>query len=115
MRKSFDGRDMYGKFVVSITLAILAAFTGCCKETEIPRAVRGLYSQEARERNSSLQTLAQCSAKAESSVPRIAALMYDKNVGVASSAAYALRKIDSKKAREALRRAEDARAPRSGS
>jgi HEAT repeat protein len=38
--------------------------------------------------------------------------MYDKNVGVASSAAYALRKIDSKEARAALKAAEEVRAKR---
>jgi hypothetical protein len=43
-------------------------------------------------------------------VPRIAQLMYDENVGVASSAAYALRCIDSKRARLALKAAENARA-----
>jgi HEAT repeat protein len=106
---------MQGKFIALLALGVLATVSGCCKDTEIPRAVRGLYSQEARERNSSLQVLAQCSAKAESSVPRIAALMYDKNVGVASSAAYALRKIDSRQAREALKRAEDSRGNRRGS
>jgi hypothetical protein len=35
--------------------------------------------------------------------------MYDPNVGVASSAAYALRKIDSKEARDALQVAEAVR------
>jgi F0F1-type ATP synthase epsilon subunit len=38
--------------------------------------------------------------------------MYDKNVGVASAAAYALRKIDSKEARQALKTAEELRASR---
>jgi HEAT repeat protein len=42
-------------------------------------------------------------------VQRIAALMYDPNVGVASSAAYALRKMNSREAREALEAAEQAR------
>jgi len=96
-------------------LGILFSVSGCCRDADIPHAVRGLYSQEARERNSSLKVLAQCSAKAETSVPRIAALMYDKNFGVASSAAYALRRIDSRQAREALKRAEDARGERGGS
>lgn len=90
------------------------SLNGCCPESEIPSAIKGLYSAEARERNRSLQVLAQCSSKAdiESSVPRIAALMYDKNVGVASSAAYALRRIDTKDAREALKLAEEAKARR---
>ena len=90
----------------------LSLLGGCCDEAQVPHAMRGLYSSEPRQKNESLQVLAQCSAMAESSVPRIAALMYDKNVGVASSAAYALRKIDSKEARAALKAAEDARSNR---
>ncbi len=82
---------------------------GCCNESELPNAQRGLYSQDHREKTRALQTLARCGDKAESSVQRIASLMYDKNVGVASAAAYALRKIDSKQAHEALSQAEAAR------
>lgn len=90
----------------------LSLLGGCCDDSKIPQAVKGLYSIEPRQRNESLQVLAQCGHRAESSVPRIAALMYDRNVGVASSAAYALRKIDSKDARAALKVAEEARARR---
>lgn len=75
----------------------------------MPDATRGLYSQDHREKTESLQLLAQCKVQAEPSVRRIAALMYDGNVGVASAAAYALRKIDSQEARQALRNAESAR------
>jgi HEAT repeat protein len=90
-------------------LGILVLISGCCKEAELPSASRGLYSSDHREKTQSLQILARCGVKAESSVQRIAALMYDKNVGVASAAAYALRKIDSKEARQALETAEQAR------
>lgn len=108
-----DDIAMYTGFSQRKLLVVLAiAVAGCCDESRLPQAMRGLYSSEARERNEALQVLAQCGSKGESSVPRIAALMYDKNVGVASSAAYALRKIDSKEARAALKTAEDARARR---
>jgi HEAT repeat protein len=83
---------------------------GCCNESELPNAQRGLYSQDHREKTRALQALARCGDKAEPSVQRIVSLMYDRNVGVASAAAYALRKIDSKQAREALSQAEAARA-----
>ncbi len=89
--------------------------SACCHEAELPNAVRGLYSREVRERNQSLQTIAQCGAKGEkleTSVPRIAALMYDANVGVASSAAYALRRINTEEAKAALKTAEEARSHR---
>jgi hypothetical protein len=89
--------------------ALLVTLSGCCHEAEVPLALRGLYSTDAREKNRSLQVLAQCPEVSKPSVQRIAALMYDPNVGVASSAAYALRKIDSREAREALQTAEDTR------
>jgi hypothetical protein len=85
-----------------VFIAALIGLSGCCREAEIPSALKGLYSSDPREKNRSLQVLAQCPQQSEPSVQRIAALMYDGNVGVASSAAYALRKIDSKEAREAL-------------
>jgi hypothetical protein len=87
----------------------VSGLVGCCHEAEVPLAVRGLYSSDPREKNKSLQTLAQCPQQSKPSLQRIASLMYDPNVGVASSAAYALRKIDSKEAREALEVAEASR------
>jgi HEAT repeat protein len=93
-----------------LLMLFILVCSACCKEAEIPAASRGLYSNDHREKTKALQVLAQCGVKAEPSVQRIAALMYDKNVGVASAAAYALRKIDSKEARQALKTAEDARA-----
>jgi hypothetical protein len=98
--------------------ALTLNVTACCHEAELPQAVRGLYSREVRERNQSLQLIAQCGGRAEtieSSVPRIAALMYDQNVGVASSAAYALRRINTDGARAALKTAEEGRNQRRAS
>jgi HEAT repeat protein len=102
-------RDFYEliKRMNSRVVGVLLMFLGsaCCHESEIPMALKGLYSSDPRDKNRALQVLARCPQQSESSVQRIAALMYDENVGVASSAAYALRKIDSKQAREALEQA----------
>lgn len=90
-------------FLISLTV------TACCDEKALSGALKDIYSDKASQRNKALQVISQCGKRGESAVPRIAQLMYDDNVGVASSAAYALRKIDSKAARAALKRAEDAR------
>jgi hypothetical protein len=106
------------RMLTSGFLVLVLQLTACCHEAELPNAVRGLYSREIRERNQSLQLIAQCGGKAEkveSSVPRIAALMYDHNVGVASSAAYALRRINTDGARAALKTAEEGRTQRRAS
>lgn len=92
-------------------IAALIIFTaGCCDEKGLPSALRNLYSEKASERNKALLLMSKCGDRVESAVPRISQLLYDENVGVASSAAYALRCIDTKNARVALKRAEDARA-----
>jgi HEAT repeat protein len=99
--------------LIFCTIRILlsaCALQGCCNESELPNAQRDLYSSDTREQTRALQVLARCGDKADSSVQRIVALLYDKNVGVASAAAYALRKIDSKQARDALSQAEAIRA-----
>lgn len=92
-------------------LAIIASttITACCDEKALSGALKDIYSDKAHQRNKALQVISQCGKRGESAVPRISQLMYDENVGVASSAAYALRTIDSKAARAALKRAEDAR------
>jgi len=75
----------------------------------VPGALQGLHSSKASERNRALQVLGRCGERSAGAVPVIASLMYDDNVGVASSAAYALRRIDTPAARKALRDAEGAR------
>jgi HEAT repeat protein len=94
----------------ALLIIFVAHIAGCCNENSLSNALRNLNSLNASDRNKALQVIAQCGSRGESAVPRISQLMYDENVGVASSAAYALRKIDSKRAREALKRAERARA-----
>jgi HEAT repeat protein len=98
----------------SLTFFIAAQLAGCCDDTALPSALKNLSSDKASERNKALLLIAQCGKRGEASVPRIAQLMYDENVGVASSAAYALRSIDTKSARAALKTAENARAARRG-
>ena len=89
--------------------AALVMMAGCCDEKALPGAMQRLESSQASERNQALHVVGRCGQRAESAVPTIARLMYDKNVGVASSAAYALRKIDTPSARAALQAAEEAR------
>jgi len=83
---------------------------GCCDEAAVPKAIAQLSSPDASERNKALHVVGRCGERSERAVPTIERLMYDKNVGVASSAAYALRRIDTPSARQALKAAEDRRA-----
>lgn len=99
--------------VITLGLVLVVAFgSACCDEKALPEAFERLQSESASERNKALHVLGRCGERAERAVPRIAQLMYDKNVGVASSAAYALRRIDTSSARTALKTAEDARTKR---
>jgi HEAT repeat protein len=101
---------IYTTFIATL----IVCTTGCCDEKGLPRALRDLYSEKASERNKALLFVSKCGDRVESAVPRISQLLYDENVGVASSAAYALRCIDTNNARAALKRAENARAARRG-
>ncbi len=86
---------------LSLIFAVMPV--GCCKKEEIPSLNRKLFSSLARERNEAALELAKCSSPAvDPAVPRLIQLMYDENVGVQSSAAYALRKINTPAARRAL-------------
>lgn len=78
---------------------------GCCDEQALPSRARALYSSSAKDRNEAALELARCGAKSANSVSRLGQLLYDSNVGVQSSAAYALRKIDTPEARAILERA----------
>ena len=93
------------RIIISGVLA-LTALSSCCDKGEAAKARKDLYSQLAKERNDAALVLAQCGAQeGGKAVPRLIELMYDRNVGVQSSAAYALRKIDTKEARDALDKA----------
>ncbi len=94
---------------LKITLiALISLANACCKESEIPKFLKQLYSANAKDRNDAALGLAQCgSPRADGAVPRLIQLIYDENVGVQSAAAYALRKIDTPEAKNALRKAEE--------
>lgn len=93
-------------------VSLLAGGTGCCDKEKVPALTSALYSSVAKERNDAALSLARCGESASDAVPRLAALLYDSNVGVQSSAAYALRKIDTTSARRSLASAEAARKSR---
>lgn len=87
--------------VVSI-ISMLVAMSACCDKKSIPQAKQRLYSGSAKDRNDAALELARCGSAARSAVHRLSVLLYDENVGVQSSAAYALRQIDTPEAREVL-------------
>jgi hypothetical protein len=90
----------------------LVSVVGCCDKSQIPDYTRSLYSDAPRDRSNAALQLARCGSNASGAVARLTQLLYDENVGVQSSAAYALRKIDTKDARAAMERAEAARRSR---
>lgn len=74
----------------------------CCSQEDIPGLVEKLNNSSAHEKSKAAMDLASCGTKASTAVPRLAELLYDDNVGVQSAASYALRKIDTPKAREIM-------------
>lgn len=78
--------------------------SGCCRDEDIPRNISKLNSAVASERNEAALKLARCGAKADRAVPLLSQLLSDDNVGVQSAAAYALRKIDTPRARKIMER-----------
>lgn len=89
-----------------MSINLIGSLIGCCSEQDLPSLKKGLYSPSAKERNASALGLARCGTRASDVVPRLGQLLYDDNVGVQSSSAYALRKIDTEDARILLSRAE---------
>ena len=92
-------RAILSTFLLAV---LIATIVGCCDKDQIPQFSQGLYSSKAKIRNQSALDLAKCGNAASRSVPRLAELLYDENVGVQSSAAYALREIDTVEARGAI-------------
>ena len=84
---------------------ICSTFTACCDTENLPKNIQALNSPSPKVRNQAALDLASCGESASKAVPRLGRLLYDENVGVQSSAAYALRKIDTDEAREILERA----------
>ena len=95
-----------------LALLVSSQLVSCCNEDKIKTYSDDLYSSTSSVRNEAALQLARCGGKASSEVPRLAQMLYDNNVGVQSSAAYALRKIDTQGARDALESAEAAREAR---
>ena len=90
-----------------LLVILIMNFTSCCDHAGLGDAKRGLYNPDPKVRNESALALASCSAEAGDSVGRLGQLLYDRNVGVQSSAAFALRKIDNLEARAILKKAEE--------
>jgi hypothetical protein len=97
-------------FIVPIVGVLV--LSACCDNNAIGSNISKLQSSVAREKNQAAQELARCGKAAEAAVPLLSELIYDSNVGVQSSAAYALRKIDTQAARAVLSSAEASRSSR---
>lgn len=105
MPLSIAKKKHFSSSALTLFLILALSLNSCCNEKKAQSAGRDLYHQSAKVRNQAAMTLAGCGSKAKSSVPRLIELLYDENIGVQSSAAFALRKIDSPEARQALERA----------
>ncbi len=77
---------------------------GCSGDTaaELKRLKQELKSSDPRTRNQAALQTASMGKKAEPLVPELIGLLRDPNGGIRSSAAYALREIDSPSAQAAL-------------
>lgn len=90
----------YLKFCIcGLLLLVLAC--GPSKE-DLPILIKELRSSESATRNKAALALAEFGAEGEKAVPSLIMLLNDESGGVRSSAAYALRKIDTPQARRAL-------------
>lgn len=87
-------------------VAIAAVFlcTACKEPAEqaVPRLVKELSAKDAHRRSQAALSLAEYGPEAQEAVKPLIRRLKDSNRGVQSSAAYALRKIDSPAARAAL-------------
>jgi HEAT repeat protein len=87
---------------VLLILTSLTILSACCDASKIQENTKKLYSSKTSEINQALLDLAKCGDKAEAATRKISALLYHENVGIQSSAAYALREIDTPEARKIL-------------
>lgn len=104
--RCFPALNITSRFFV-IILVLLFVFTGCKdRSAEVPGLIRQLNSSQAKVRNQAALSLGHIgSPDADRAAIYLIKLLYDENVGVQSSAAYALRRIDTPEARAALERA----------
>ena len=90
---------------VLIFSIFLMLFPCACKEstkTAVPRLIEKLTAEEAHQRNEAALALAAYGEDAEPASKQLIRLLSDKNYGVRSSAAFALRRIGTKEATAAL-------------
>jgi hypothetical protein len=95
---------------IAALILFLVSLIGCCDASKIQENTKKLYSAKTSEINKALLELAKCGENAQGATGKISALLYHENVGVQSSAAYALREIDTPEARKILERAQNNRA-----
>lgn len=95
-----------------LVVLIYLPISACCDQKAIPKMSRALYSNDPKVKNEAALELARCGKAAGGAVTQLSVLLYDGNVGVQSSAAYALRQIDTKQAREVLKRVQEEREQR---
>lgn len=89
------------KLCIFCGLLLTSVACGPSKE-ELPQLIKDLRSSESATRNKAALALAEFGTDGEKAVPSLIQLLNDKSGGVRSSAAYALRKIDTPEARRAL-------------
>lgn len=79
-------------------------FSGCREpaETAVPKLIKQLKSQDSHERNVAARALAGYGPDAKKAVRPLSQALWDDNMGVRTSAAYALRKIGTPKALRVL-------------
>ena len=90
------------KLFLSILLLTLSS---CNSATELKTLKRDLRSSDTKVKNQAALRAASFGKSAEPLVPELIMLLRDPNGGVRSSAAFALREIDSDDARAALEKA----------
>lgn len=92
------------QFLLIVFLSFFCLFSACkeSSETAVPFLVSQLSSKESGDRNKAALKLASYGKEAGPAVKPLIRLLQDDNGGVRSSAAYALRQIDTLEARKAL-------------
>jgi HEAT repeat protein len=91
-------------FVLSFFMLSCCLFSACREsaETAVPRLVKQLKSRDAHERNLAAKALGDYGKDAAKAVAPLNRALWDDNMGVRTSAAYSLKKIDTPKARQAI-------------
>ncbi len=94
---------LYAIILYLLLFSYASMIIGCSNpEKEVPKLVKELSHRESHVRNKSALRLAGFGPEAKKAVPALIRLLRDKNRGVQSSAAYALRAIGTKKALKAI-------------